>query len=253
MEKYEAPDELYVNGRTLTSLFDEGVYRQLSVTGRDIKPFYVETTNYLNRSGAGIESMTVDPIEIDIRYMVKVKSSEELREVFNTLQRALSGKLTIKFKDEPEYEYRDVVLTFSMREEESSYTHVSLFTLTAYNPYRIGAGVIEEAVVSLETSYVPIHSINIEFNEGINNPKIEYYNGRRWEEFTVNASVEIGESLRLRVDEDTGKITVSGSYGNEVIDLGDLPHNMVLYNGAYGRVRNSEGSVVTLAWRDKKI
>lgn len=251
--RYEAPDELYVNGQTLTSLFEEGEYRQLTVTGRGLKPFYVETTDYLNRSGSSINSVTVDPIEFDIRYRIKAKDDEGLRNIIDRLQQELSGVITISFKDDPDYVYEDVVMTYTQRDPEDSYTIVGLFTLTAYNPYRIGKELREERVVSLETSYVPIHSINIEFNEGINNPKIEYYNGRRWEEFTVNASVEIGESLRLRVDEDTGKITVSGSYGNEVIDLGDLPHNMVLYNGAYGRVRNSEGSVVTLAWRDKKI
>lgn len=252
-KKYEAPDELYVNGKTLTSLFDDGVYRQLTVTGRGLKPFYVETTDYLNRSGSSIDSVTVDPIEFDIKYRIKAKDDEELRYIIDRLQQELTGILTIKFADDLEYVYEDVVLTFTQRDPEDRYNLVGLFTLTAYNPYRIGKQLREEAVVSIQTPSVPIEKVSITFNESISNPVVELYDGMYWSDFTVNANVSSGDTLIINIDDDLGKITFSGTVPNNAIRLGDLPQNMVFFNRARGRVKDSSSSTVTLGWRDVRL
>lgn len=251
--RYEAPDELYVNGQTLTSLFGEGVYRQLTVTGRGLKPFYVETTDYLNRSGSSINSVTVDPIEFDIRYRIKAKDDEELRATYDRLQQELSGVITISFADDPEYVYKDVVMTFVQRDPEDRYTIVGLFTLTAYNPFRIGEDLREERVVSIQAPSVPVEKVNIIFNESISNPIVELYDGMYWSEFTVNANVESGDTLTINIDEELGRVTFGGSVSENAIRLGDLPQNMVFFNGARGRVKDSSSSVVTLGWRDVRL
>lgn len=251
--KYEAPDELYVNGQTLTSLFGEGVYRQLTVTGRGLKPFYVETTDYLNRSGSSINSVTVDPIEFDIRYRIKAKDDEGLRNIIDSLQQELSGVITISFKDDPDYVYEDVVMTFTERDPEDSYTIVGLFTLTAYSPFRKSKQLKEERVVSIQAPSVPIERITINFNESISNPIVELYDGMYWSEFTVNANVESGDILIINIDGEFGRVTFGGNLPSNAINLGDLPQNMVFFNGARGRVKGSTSAEVTLGWRDVKL
>ena len=251
--KYEAPDELYVNGKTLTSVFAEGVYRQLTVTGRGLKPFYVETTDYLNRSGASINSVTVDPIEFDIKYRIQAKDDEELRATYERLQQELSGILTISFADDRDYVYEDVVMTFTERDPEDRYNLVGLFTLTAYKPYRIGKQLREESVVSIQAPSVPVEKVNIIFNESISNPIVELYDGMYWSDFTVNASVSSGDTLTINIDEEFGRVTFGGSVSKNAIKLGDLPQNMVFFNGAMGRVKDSSSSEVTLGWRDVRL
>lgn len=253
VEKYEAPDELYVNGKTLTSLFNEGVYRQLTVTGRGLKEFNVNSTGYLNRSGKSINSITVEPLEFTIKYMINTKNSEELRSVLDTLQSELSGRLTIKFKDDMNYEYRDVVMDGVSRNVEDSYKLVGEFTLTAYNPFRIGTELITSDVVEIQVPSVQVQKISVSFAENIDSPAIELYDGKYWHDFTINTSVTSGDTFIMSVDEDTGIVELGGNISSEHVNLGDLPRETEVFNGAKGRVKDSWMSEVKITYRDVRL
>lgn len=245
---YEAQDELLINGRSISAQV-EG-YRQLTVSGRGLVPYEVDTVDYLSRSGAKPTSYRTGVRDFTVKYRLIAKSSEDLRGKFDKLHGILAnGALTVGFKDDEEYVYEQVYLTGADVSEEDTNTIISTFTLTAYDPYRYSKTQTEGDVVKISSEFVEVDEIRVEFAETVDRPTINIRNGIYNTDFRLVGTVTSGTIFRLRIDRNTGRISTTGGK----VEMASLPRELVVYNGANGRVSGSASSKVTFKWRDKKL
>lgn len=242
----EAQDELLVNGKTITEQI-EG-YRQISVSGRGLKPYEVSTVNYLRRSGESPTSHRFGTVSFEIKYLMEAEDSVELREMYRKLSSILlKGAIEVGFKDEEDYIYQEVYLTGSDNNEEVSNSIVRSFTLTAYDPYKYSKNVIENSIVETDMEFIEIESIIVNFNETVDKPTIIVNNGQYDFRFNLVGTVVAGTEFRLTVNRDTGRVRTTGAK----VELNSLPRELILFNGARGRVSGSSSSKVLFRWRDK--
>lgn len=247
-EKYEAQDELLINGRSITGRVNG--YRQITVSGRGLVPYEVESVEYLSRDGAKPLFHRVGVREFTIKYLIQATNSVELRNSYHQLQSLLAnGSMTIGFKDDSEYVYEEVYLTGSDVPEEDSNTIVSTFTLTAYDPYRYSRNITTDKVVSIDTEFVNLEGISISFMHSLERPIININNGEYTTNFRLVGSVVSGTEFRLTVNKNTGQVSTVGAR----VEMASLPKELIAYNGAKGTVVGSIESEVMFRWRDKRL
>lgn len=246
---YEAEDELYVNGVTLSSLLDG--YAQISVAGRHLLSPEVEVKRNSSRDGAKPVSVSYPPRNFVVRYILRAKDSEDLRDKTDAMMDILRGELEVKFKDSPDYVYQGVLMTGSEEVEETANTVVSSFTLTAFDPYRYTEEPIESEVIDTSSEYIKAEEIRIEFSRSISRPTITVASsGYGFElSFRLVGTYNTGDVVKVKQSRD-GMIYVEGGS----IELGTLTEELVLFKGSRGEIEedNSAGKV-KFRWRDRRI
>lgn len=240
----EAQDELYINGKTITSQIDG--YKQLTVSRPNILPFDVETVQNARRSGARPLGYRTEVFDVTVKYIIRAETSAELQQKKDQLSDILrKGALVVWFKDDERYMYKDVFITGNVVEEETSNTMVWTYTLTFLDPYKYEKEQSEGEVVELEIDgqFVEVDEIRVNFAETVDRPTVVINNGIYKTSFRLVGTYVAGSEYRLIVQKDTGMIRQIG--GN--VEIGTLPRELVVFNGATGEVEGSAGSV-TFKW-----
>lgn len=240
-------DELLVNGQSITHQVDG--YRQMTVDRQDLEPWDVETEQYLARSGERVVSTRKTPRDFVIKYKLRGESSEDLRYKYRQLAVILNNIDEIEFLDEPDYFYRDVWLVGSSRSEETSNTVISTYTLRAHDPYRYEKNTTTSDIVRIDADYVPVEEIKITFAETLERPEIRIQNGLYETGFRLLGTVEEGAVVTVRVNQSNGRVTTVGG----AVELGTIPREFILYDGARGNVVGSYQSTVEFTYRGRVL
>lgn len=145
-------DDMRVNGRSLSELVQG--YRQLSVSGRGLLGQKVSTTEVPGRRGVWVEDFIDEERVIEIKYKLEAKTSEELRERFANLNKALrtvalDGFLNLVFNDEPEFTYYGL---FNGADdiEETGLSIISKFSILIPDGYKKGSPQHSTGAISLK-------------------------------------------------------------------------------------------------------
>lgn len=112
-----ATDTMYVNGDNLETLVNG--YRHLYVDGRNLIAQKIKTSDIPGADGAWIDDITNDVREITVGFALKADTSQKLREVYNKLNGLLRGRVTLGFKDEPEWFYDAIFKEANIPTEQS--------------------------------------------------------------------------------------------------------------------------------------
>lgn len=251
--KKESEDELYTSTgdsvyKSLTREIDG--YTQLSVSGRGLTPYEVESVDFLNRNGAKPLSTRVGTKEFEIKYSLNAKSSKELRGSYEKMMGIFRGGIKIKFLDEEGYYYQDVYLTDASRDEEVSNNVVGTYTLTAFDPNKYVEGVKEGKVVETQSEYTLLEKLTIDFIGYEYEPtvRIKSFSNNEVSEFKLSGSYDSGDKVELRQGTD-GNILVEGG----TIKLGTLGKDILLYNGTEGEIVGSTNGSVKFSWREMVV
>lgn len=133
-------DDLMINGRYLSELITG--YRQLTVSGRHLIDQDVDITTIPMRSGGYFNYANDLVREVEIQYQMIAETSEKLRDTYAKFNRLLKqvgedGLLSIRFKDELDWEYNGV-FSSSDTPPEHALSFVGSFTLIMPDPFKYG-------------------------------------------------------------------------------------------------------------------
>ncbi|MGT2769249.1 distal tail protein Dit [Streptococcus ictaluri] len=212
-------DNMSVNGEPLNEIVPG--YRQLHVAGRGLIGQEIETITIPSRRGVYVTNIQDKERELTITFQLVAKKSEDLRNAYTKLNKALRGELSLVFADEPDFTYKGY-LSSVPNDAEQSLTIVSSFTILVPDPFKQGktkssTGLItltdaDEVLPSKITLALSGSASEIEITAGNNRMKLKgHYGGGdkitiEWlaDEFVIkhNANLALSHLLHLSVPEE---------------------------------------------------
>ncbi len=238
-------DNMNINGTPLSNLVDG--YRQLVVSGRDLLSQEVTSYNIPSRDGYYVNNVKSPSRLLTIQYHLQAETSSDLRNRFNQLNKALSGKQVkeFTFDDEPDWHY------YGYLEGASSVVEDRLSLLSSFNimcpdPY---------AYSSLKTS----NPVTLEYADevlptkieliGTNTSKIEIKSGTN--KIVLNGSYPSGS--RITLEWTSEELLIKRGTQNILTDLAwnSYPEAFFLNPGTPVTVKGA--TLQRIEWRDKKL
>ncbi|HEP1431128.1 phage tail protein [Streptococcus pyogenes] len=128
-------DNMSVNGKPLNEIVPG--YRQLHVAGRGLVGQEIETIAIPSRRGVYVTNIQDKERELTITFQLVAKKSEDLRNAYTKLNKALRGELSLVFADESDFTYKGY-LSSAPNDAEQSLTLVSSFTILVPDPFKQG-------------------------------------------------------------------------------------------------------------------
>lgn len=238
-------DDMLVNGK---SLGDIDGYRQLHVSGRGLVSQDPELVNVPARAGAFF-SYTQDTVrEIEVTYQLTGQSSNHLRDIYEELNNRLrGGLLSIRFIDEPEWEYQAVLSEVESKAEQSL-QFVSSFKLVCPDPYKYKNQQESTGKIKLKhaTEVLPE---TIEATVTTTTEQIAIVNGSQMIRFIGNYNA--GDKLKITWDRTEITATVNTVNKLHELKFFDIPEAFYIKDGDTITGNNLKTDRVT--WRDRRL
>ena len=240
---YMPSDAMKVNGEYLESIVDG--YQQLVVSGRGILAQEVEHLQVPGKDGAHLVRTYTSPRILTIQYKLGANTSEELRAQYNALNGVLRGALDITFDDEPGWHYYGLLNT-SENPPENTLSVVSSFTIFCADPYAYSEVKTNNPVALEYADAVLPQKITV---KGANKDNIRISNGA--DELMIFGGHTTSDTIIIEWTPE--EVTVKKNGNNALTSLSwlSVPELFYLTNGA--QVTVSNGTLVGVEWRDRKL
>lgn len=237
-------DDMMVNGNYLSDI--DG-YRQFHVSGRGILSQRLNLIQVPARAGAFLDYETKEVRIITVTYMLTGRSSNHLREIYQELNDRLSGRLKLRFDDEPEWEY-EAVLSKSDNKPEQSYQFTGSFELTCWNPYKQLDPQESTGLIRL-THAEQVLPERVEATVSVVTDTIEILNGTK--KVGLVGNYNAGDKLVIEWLENEVKITVNTVNKLHELRFFDYPETFFIKDG--DKITGTNVTITKVTWRDEVL
>lgn len=223
------PEALYIVingvGNPIEDLIDG--YQTLTVKGRELSPYVVDTQEVTGQDGTMFLSANYSSREIEVTYQLVAKDDQEYRQKYELLNHVLSGKqFVFYFFDDDQYEY---VGTLSGAEppEPGSNVVKSTFTIMCSDPFKRLRNAVtysnnnsrhELKIVEPVYYATPPDEINLTLKANTGSVKVT--NSKQT--ISLNGNFKAGDRLRITISTDTEHQSSIYLNGQERLDLLNL-------------------------------
>ena len=242
-------DDMLVNGRSLSDI--EG-YRQLHVSGRGIVSRNADLVEVPGRPGAFFNYSQDEVREIEVTFQLSGKSSNHLRDQYESLNNRLrevneEGMLSLRFIDEPEWEYQAVLNEVESKAEQSL-QFVSSFKLVCPDPYKYKDQQESTGKIKLKhaTEVLPE---SIEATVTTTTEQIVIVNGNQTISFIGN--YKAGDKLKITWDRTEITATVNTVNKLHELKFFDIPEAFYIKDGDI--ITGSNLRINRVTWRDRRL
>lgn len=252
-ERHIPSDDMLINGESLMDIVP--YYRQLSVSGRGVVESNVEIIDVPRRDERLLASTRVGERILSIRYQIKARTSEQMREAFTELNKVLrdvnyidfmeGNMLEITFADEDDVRYYGVLQNASTIDETSKII-TSEFMIYCPSPYKYTE---EHSDLSLDYPFsnelVP-NVIRLTANS-VSQIRVES-NGK---ELVLNDNFSTGNVVEINVGNRRTYVTRDGFNITSKLSLNSVPERFTIAKGSLPTVTGA--TITSIDWRDKKL
>ena len=242
-------DDMLVNGRSLSDI--EG-YRQLHVSGRGIVPMNADLVEVPGRPGAFFNYSQDEVREIEVTFQLSGKSSNHLRDQYEALNNRLrevneEGMLSLRFIDEPEWEYFGILTEVDDKPEQSLQL-IGSFKVVCPDPYKYKDAQESRGRIRLKHA----SKVTPELIEGTvikTTDTIAVKNGS--EEIRLNGNYNSGDKLKIEWLREYVNITVNSV--NKLHELSFHNYPETFYIKDKDILTGVNITFNKVAWRDRRL
>lgn len=181
-------------------------YRTLKVAGREMRKRVIRTADKSDGTPLFVGAYN-DSLELTVTYELNAVSPKEFQQRYDELRYVLNttNEVPIKFRDEPEWEYKGIVSGTSDVTDETNHS-VSTFKIWCSESEKLGAIVSTSGAVTINTRYETVpETIAVVTSATVNQLKIT--NGRQ----TITLNGVINSGWTVVIDIKNQNVTVNGS------------------------------------------
>lgn len=236
-------DAMKINGEYIEDLV-EG-YEQLVVSGRSIMPqevTYIETPS--RDGGHGVKTHT-KPRILTIQYKLEALTSNELREQYSVLNSVLRGVLEITFDDDIGWKYTGYLNSVDAP-EENALSMVASFTIICVDPYAYSDVKTNNPVQLEYAQRITPDKITV---RGSNVDNLKISNGT--DELTIFGGHTTNDTIIIEWAKEEVFVTKNGNNALTSLSWLSVPEVFFLEKGTTITVSN--GTLISIEWRDKKL
>lgn len=242
-------DDLLVNGRSLSDI--EG-YRQLHISGRGIVPMNAYLVEVPGRPGAFFNYSQDEVREIEVTFQLSGKSSNHLRDQYEALNNRLrevneEGMLSLRFIDEPEWEYFGV-LTEADDKPEQSLQLIDSFKLICPSPLKYRTEQSSAGIIRLKHA----NQVLPELIEGTVSNATDYIAFKNNDlRIGLKGNYNKGDKVRVEWFKDHVDITVNSV--NKLHELSFFSYPETFFIKDKDHLSGIDIDINKVIWRDRRL
>lgn len=242
--KYTPSNNMRFNGKYLNEEING--YQQLNVGGRSLISRSIETVNVPMRSGSWFNYIQDDMRELTIEYRLIGRTTSELRNQYEKLNKLLRSDepVAIQFDDEKEWTYYGI-FTDSPNEIENKTSLVSTFKIICPDPFKYKA-IKTGNVGSLESEYVYPIKMVITLNR--NTKELKITNGKEYFELIGNYAT--GDKIAIEWGDELSVKKNGTNILHELKQFTEIDFFKLYPNGT---VSSPQATITELKWRDRTL
>lgn len=133
-QPHEPAEAMYIDGKTIEDRLPG--YRTLTVTGRELLGYNLDTTDVTGRDGTMVNGATLPVRVITVKYQLTAKDDQDFRAKYDQLQAILSPVgLEFYFHDDPVWAWTGTMTSAEIPAEGLNQV-VSTFAMTCADPHK---------------------------------------------------------------------------------------------------------------------